>query len=58
MFCIVLNIISMAMAYEGSSVEYQEILKDINYGFTSVFIFECALKLIAYGYLIYNSQNV
>jgi hypothetical protein len=49
MLCIVANIISMAMAYETSSMEYNYILKEINLAFTTVFIVECALKLFGYG---------
>jgi hypothetical protein len=47
--CIVLNIISMAIIYDGSSAEYDEKLKQINYFFSGVFIFEAILKLIAHG---------
>lgn len=49
MICIVLNIATMAMAYEGSKPLYDNTLEDINYGFTSVFILESLLKMIALG---------
>lgn len=47
--CIVLNIVTMGMVYEGSSNLYNFVLEKINLFFTSVFIFECALKLYGYG---------
>ena len=50
MVCIVLNITIMAMAYEGSKPLYDNTLENINYGFTSVFILESLLKIIALGF--------
>ena len=50
MLCIILNILTMAMAYEGSKPLYNKILEGINYFFTSVFILETILKLIAFGF--------
>ena len=47
--CITLNIITMGMTYEGKSEEYDLNLRIVNYVFTSVFILECILKIIAYG---------
>lgn len=49
MVCIILNIATMAMAFEGQTVQYTEILENINLAFTSVFIMETSLKIIAYG---------
>ena len=49
MICIVLNIVSLAMAYETSYVLYDDTLKQINLGFTTVFMTECVLKLTGYG---------
>ncbi|EGR30825.1 hypothetical protein IMG5_122970 [Ichthyophthirius multifiliis] len=49
MVCIVLNIISMGLTYEGSSLQYESILENINYFFTATFIMELILKLIATG---------
>jgi len=49
MICIILNIVTMAMAYETSTKEYDAVIKVINLTFTSVFIAECALKLLGYG---------
>ena len=50
MVCIVLNIVSMGLTYEGSPPSYDLILEDINYFFTSTFILELILKLISYGF--------
>lgn len=49
MFCIVSNVLIMALSYEGSSVEYQMVLENINLAFTSIFIMETILKIISYG---------
>ena len=49
----------MAISYEGSSLEYNQILDNINYFFTSVFIIEATLKMIAFGFSYFrNSWNV
>jgi hypothetical protein len=50
MVCIVFNITTMAMTYEGSLPAYDGALETINLVFTSVFITETALKIIAYGF--------
>ena len=50
MICIVLNIISMGLIYEGSSDNYNNILEKINYFFTGTFILELLFKLIAYDF--------
>lgn len=47
--CIILNIVTMAMAYEGAPLEYDNALFWINMGFSGVFLIEAALKLLAYG---------
>lgn len=49
MVCIVLNIVIMAMGYETATNEYNFVIKQINLVFTSIFILECILKLLAYG---------
>ena len=49
MLIIVLNMILMAMQFEGSSQQYNSILESINYAFTSIFVIEAVLKLIAFG---------
>ncbi|KAL4431577.1 hypothetical protein ABPG74_017282 [Tetrahymena malaccensis] len=48
-FCILCNIITMAMAYDTSPQEYDQILNDLNIFFTSVFITEAIIKIIAFG---------
>lgn len=54
-----MNIITMAMAYETSTKDYDESIKTVNLVFTSIFIMECVLKLIAYGLkgYFYNGWN-
>lgn len=47
MTCILLNIFTMAMAYDDSSAEYDKILENVNTFFTSVFILEMVLKIFA-----------
>jgi hypothetical protein len=50
MFCIVCNILTMAMTYEGSNNDYNKVLDNLNLGFTSVFIAETSFKIISYGF--------
>ena len=50
MGCIFLNMISMAMHYENSAERYTSTLNIVNYIFTGIFIAECLLKLVAYGF--------
>ncbi|EAR94798.2 cation channel family protein (macronuclear) [Tetrahymena thermophila SB210] len=59
MICIIGNIVSMALSYDTSPSSYDTILQDINLGFSIVFITECLLKLIAYGFngYFYKSSN-
>ncbi|EAR95184.2 cation channel family protein (macronuclear) [Tetrahymena thermophila SB210] len=49
MVLIVCNILTMAMAYEGSPSSYDSILENINLFFTSCFILETIMKFIAFG---------
>ena len=53
MSCIFLNFISMALNYEGCNEIYEKSLSIANYFFTSIFIIECFLKILAYGFLGY-----
>ena len=39
----------MALVYEGASASWEKMLDNTNYFFTTVFILEATLKLIAYG---------
>jgi hypothetical protein len=47
MICIILNIVSMAMAYENMSDEYREAMSYVNLAFTIIFLLEMIVKLIA-----------
>lgn len=49
MVVIILNMITMAMNYEGSGETFNLFLDDINYVFTGIFIFECGIKLSSNG---------
>ena len=59
MLVIVANIVTMALAYEGSTITYRNVLKVINYVFTGIFIFEFIAKNIGLGLKVYwiNSWN-
>ena len=49
MVCIILNMVQMAMTYEGQPLQYTKGLEDVNYFFTGVFTIECILKLVGHG---------
>ena len=49
MIVIFLNMIFMALSFEGSSSTYNLFLTIVNYIFTGIFIAECIIKLLAYG---------
>jgi len=49
MACIILNMIQMALFYEGATDGYLGFLELVNYVFTAVFTLEAILKLIAFG---------
>ena len=49
MIIIGLNTILMCLSHDGSSEKFINILKAFNNFFTFIFIFECLLKLFAYG---------
>ena len=49
MFCIIGNMLLMAITYDGSSAEYQDALEIINTAFTGIFILEATIKLIGLG---------
>ena len=49
MAIILLNMILMAVSYDGSSANISNLLKTLNYFFTIIFIIECLLKMFAYG---------
>ena len=48
MIFIVLNMIQMACNFEGASVSTDNALSVSNYIFTTVFLFECVIKLMVY----------
>lgn len=50
---IILNMFSMAVEYDTSSDEFTQVLKYINYVFSSIFLSECIFKLIAYRSLYF-----
>ena len=59
MVFIVLNMLQMAIIYNDASQIYLDALKISNYVFTSIFIIECILKLLAYGKsYFYNNWNL
>ncbi|XP_064171819.1 voltage-dependent P/Q-type calcium channel subunit alpha-1A-like isoform X9 [Anguilla rostrata] len=53
MAMIALNTIVLMMKYNGASPAYENVLKDLNIVFTSLFSMECVLKIIAFGVLNY-----
>ncbi len=53
MIIIFLNMIVMAMNYEGCDAGYEKFLTTLNIFFTSIFIAECVLKLLGYGVIGY-----
>lgn len=46
---IVLNMLQMALSYEGQPAGMELFLRITNYIFTTVFLVECILKLMVYG---------
>ncbi|KAJ8363179.1 hypothetical protein SKAU_G00120100 [Synaphobranchus kaupii] len=53
MAMIALNTIVLMMKYDGASKAYEDVLKNLNIVFTSLFSMECVLKIIAFGVLNY-----
>ena len=53
MIIIFLNMIFMLLTYDGCHENLTNVLRIINYLFTSIFIAECVLKLFAYGIKAY-----
>ena len=54
MIIIALNMISMAMNYENCHPIYDKCLTIANYIFTGIFIAECCIKLLAYGFAYFH----
>lgn len=44
-----MNIIVMALSYEGMTTQYERILSYVNLVFTAIFIMEAVLKIIGLG---------
>ncbi|KAJ8385873.1 hypothetical protein AAFF_G00179390 [Aldrovandia affinis] len=53
MAMIALNTIVLMMKYNGASAAYENVLKNLNIVFTSLFSMECVLKIISFGVLNY-----
>ncbi|MCQ2815701.1 MAG: ion transporter [archaeon] len=53
MIIIFLNLIIMAINYDGTTEGYQSFLDTVNLIFTSIFIAECVLKIVALGIPLY-----
>ena len=50
MVCIILNMVQMAMTFEGQPLKYTKGLDYCNYFFTGVFTLEAMLKIIGHGF--------
>lgn len=55
MICIIFNIISMAMIYDGMGSDYERIFDIIETIFAFIFVLEAILKLLALGFYRYFS---
>ena len=53
MIVIFLNMVFMALSFEGSSSGFNLFLTIVNYVFTGIFILECIIKLLGYGFRPY-----
>lgn len=59
MACIVLNIVAMAMVFDGMNDTYALVLNYVNLAFTVIFIIEFGLKFFALGFQYFNvSWNI
>ena len=56
MVCIVLNMLQMGMTYDDEPGTYTAALLYINYIFSSIFLIECILKLIAFQFTYFQSS--
>ena len=54
MVCIILNMVQMAMSFEGQPDKYSQGLDYSNYIFTAVFALECLLKIIGNGWAYFR----
>ena len=53
LLCIMLNTVTLCINWYSQTVEVDDILDYINYGFAVVFAFEAFLKLISFGFKAY-----
>jgi hypothetical protein len=53
---IMLNVVQMALGYEGQPASVDLFLQLTNYIFTAIFICEAVLKLIAYGFSYFKTM--
>ena len=52
-----LNVIVMGLSFDDISSDLTDILRNVNLVFTSIFIMECSLKLVALGAKQYFSSS-
>lgn len=57
MFIIAVNIVQMSMVYNEASVQYLNVLENINFAITIVFVVEALIKLVAAGPSAYFYNN-
>lgn len=57
MVVIMMNMLVMALPYEGSSTVYTKVLENINLALTFIFITEAGIKIIGLGFLLYIKNN-
>lgn len=55
MATIILNIVQMAVSYQGQPQWYTSILDGVNYIFTVIFLAEAILKITAYGWSYFGT---
>lgn len=55
MSTIMLNIVQMAIGYQGQPPWYTEVMSSVNYVFTIIFLVEATLKLFAYGWSYFGT---
>jgi hypothetical protein len=51
--CIMLNTVTLCINWYSQTVEVDDILDNINYGFAVIFALEAVLKLISFGFKAY-----
>ena len=56
--CVLVNTIVLAMDHYGISDEMYDILTDMNFVFTIIFVVEMGLKLIGLGFVVYFNDSM